>query len=302
MGLFYFPYVWFTYCYRQPPEVLKKSSSDVHDVTRSLGCKPVGTGRRGWKAHLPFNQAFEIELNEKELLLPRLPAAWDGLRVLHITDLHFFGRPSKAFFERVFHLCAQRPCDVLVLTGDLVDSDNHYEWLRLLGLLKPTHCALAIRGNHDAKYDYEKVNTILAELGYHVLGGQSKVITLKGEPLLIAGNEAPWLLPIPDVSAHEALNCFRLALIHSPDQFRWAVQQRFDLVLAGHNHGGQIRIPAFGSVFVPSKTGRRYDRGLFQEGSSVLHVSRGVSGGHPVRYFCRPEVTWLTLRRPDSGK
>lgn len=296
MGLIYFPYLWISYLLRKPPAGTRQTKSEVFNVGRALGKRPVGKGRRGWLAKMPFNQIYEVDLTEKELVLPRLPVAWDGLKILHLTDLHFCGRPSKAYFERIFHLCSKRPCDVLVLTGDLVDSDKHYDWLRLLSMIKPNLCTLAIRGNHDAKFDHSKVNTMLAELGYHVLGGQSKIITLKGEPLLVVGNEAPWLETIPDLSIHNGQECFRLALIHSPDQFRWAVQQKFDLVLAGHNHGGQIRVPAFGSIFVPSKTGRRYDMGLFQEKSTVLHVSRGLSGGHPVRYFCRPEAAWLTLR------
>ncbi len=296
MGLIYFPYLWISYLLRKPPVSARQTRSEVYNVGRALGKRPVGKGKGGWLAKMPFNQIYEVDLTEMELVLPRLPAAWDGLKILHLSDLHFCGRPSRAYFERVFHLCSKRGCDVLVLTGDLVDSDKHYDWLYLLKMFKPTQCTLAIRGNHDAKFNYDKVNTILNELGCHVLGGQSKVITLKGEPLLVAGNEAPWLESIPDLSGHQDQECFRLALIHSPDQFRWAVRQKFDLVLAGHNHGGQIRMPAFGSIFVPSKSGRRYDAGLFQEGSTVLHVSRGLSGGHPIRYFCLPEAAWLTLR------
>jgi predicted MPP superfamily phosphohydrolase len=122
------------------------------------------------------------------------------------------------------------------------------------------------------------------------------MISIRAQPLLVMGNEAPWLLPIPDLHPFEAHDCFRLALIHTPDQFEWAKQQGANLVLAGHCHGGQIRFPGFGSIFVPCKTGRRYDMGLFQEGETVLHVSRGLSGSFPVRYFCGPEVAWLTLR------
>ena len=69
-----------------------------------------------------------------------------------------------------------------------------------------------------------------------------------------------------------------------------------DLMLAGHVHGGQIRLPPFGSVLVPSRYGRRYDAGAFDEPPTLLHVSRGLSGEHPVHYNCLPEVTLLTLR------
>lgn len=296
MGLVFFPLLWFKYAWRKEPAGQLSVSSKTHDITRALGKRPVGSGRRGWKAHLPGNQAYSVEFIERELALERLPAAWDGLRILHLSDLHFWGRPARAYFERLLHLCSSKPCDLLVLTGDLVDSDSHYDWLRMLQMIKPKEARLGIRGNHDARYNYELVNAELQAIGFNMLGGRCEVITLRGEPLLVAGNEAPWLLPIPDLSQHQSQDCFRLALIHSPDQFNWAVQNQFDLVLAGHNHGGQIRLPGFGSIFVPGKTGRRYDMGLYHEKMTMLHVSRGVSGGHPIRYFCRPEATWLTLR------
>jgi uncharacterized protein len=196
----------------------------------------------------------------------------------------------------VFHYCNQRTFDVLVITGDLIDGPDHYHWLQLFEMLKPREARWAITGNHDALYDLERVRRMMRGLGFQVFSSIAVKAELRGIPLIIAGNEAPWNEPIPDLSPFENDDCFRLALIHSPDQFDWTVRHRFDLVLAGHNHGGQIRLPGFGSIFVPSKTGRRYDMGVFQEGNTLMHVNRGLSGGHPVRYFCRPEVTWLTLR------
>lgn len=269
---------------------------ETHDVAAALGARPLGQGRRGWLAGLPFNQAYSVDLVEREIELERLPAAWDGLRILHLSDLHLWGRPGREYFETVLQLCRERPCDLLVLTGDLIDSDEHYEWLRLFAGY-PCAAALAIRGNHDARYDAGRVARELVALGFHFVGGQSREMTVRGETLLVAGNEAPWLPPVPEVPPHRE-GAFRLALVHSPDQFAWAARHQFDLVLAGHNHGGQIRVPGFGPIFVPSKTGRRYDTGLYRLGDSVLHVSRGLGGTFPVRYFCRPEATWLTLRRP----
>ena len=69
-------------------------------------------------------------------------------------------------------------------------------------------------------------------------------------------------------------------------------------MLSGHVHGGQVRVPLFGSILVPSRYGRRYDSGLFDEPPTLLHVNRGLSGEHPLRYNCRPEATLLTLRAP----
>jgi len=273
---------------------------ETHDIAAHLGRRPLGTGRRGWQAILPFNQAYSVDMVEREIELERLPAAWEGLRILHLSDLHLWGRPGREYFEAVLNLCRSRPADLLVLTGDLIDSDDHYDWLWLLSDF-PCELALGIRGNHDARFDADRVSRILVDLGFQFLGGQSRELILRGERLVVSGNEAPWLPPIPDVSHHRG-DAFRLALIHSPDQFPWAARHEFDLVLAGHNHGGQIRVPGFGPIFVPSKTGRRYDAGLFRQGRSVLHVSRGLGGTYPIRYFCRPEATWLTLRVGTSER
>jgi predicted MPP superfamily phosphohydrolase len=70
-----------------------------------------------------------------------------------------------------------------------------------------------------------------------------------------------------------------------------------DLVLSGHVHGGQIRLPPFGSILLPSRCGRRYDGGAYALGQTLLYVSRGLSGEHPVRYNCRPEVTLISLKK-----
>jgi predicted MPP superfamily phosphohydrolase len=128
-----------------------------------------------------------------------------------------------------------------------------------------------------------------------VLGNSWKQIEVRGQPMVVIGNEAPWFGPPPDLSACPA-DIFRLCLSHSPDQIGWAKKHGIDLVLAGHVHGGQLRLPLVGSIVVPSRFGRRYDCGVFDEAPTVMHVSRGLSGEQPLRYNCRPEVTKLILR------
>ena len=84
---------------------------------------------------------------------------------------------------------------------------------------------------------------------------------------------------------------FRLLLSHTPDQFPRAARWGVDLVLSGHNHAGQIRFPLVGPVFMPSLYSRRFDRGFFRSGRTLLYVSQGVGGKHPIRYGgCVPEI------------
>ena len=125
-----------------------------------------------------------------------------------------------------------------------------------------------------------------------------------GPPLIVAGNELPWYRPASDFSAcsnAEAIGrSMRLLLAHSPDQFGWAHANDVDLMLAGHLHGGQVRLPVLGAITSPSAHGVRYVSGVFARGNTVMHVSRGVGSLTPVRFGCPPEIAVLVLRQQRS--
>jgi predicted MPP superfamily phosphohydrolase len=282
---------------RPNPAALESNHTRTVNVAKELGYKPAGGGRRGLMARLPFNEVFQVDLTEKTLRLTRLPAAWDGLSILHISDVHFTGTPGREYYRRVIDLCAAWEPDLIAFTGDMVDTDTHYRWIvPLFGRLKSRHGAFAILGNHDCYFDTAQLRRRLGRAGMHVLGNGWKQIEVRGEPVVVIGNEVPWVRPAPDLSACPA-GPFRLCLSHTPDNIAWARRHAIDLVLAGHVHGGQVRFPLIGSVLVPSRYGRRYDRGTFDEPPAVMHVSRGLGGQDPLRFNCRPEVSKLILRR-----
>ncbi len=83
---------------------------------------------------------------------------------------------------------------------------------------------------------------------------------------------------------------------HTPDRFYRAARWDINLMLSGHNHGGQIRLPFVGAVFMPSLYSRRFDRGFFRRNHTLMYVSEGIAGKHPVRYGCTPELTRFVLR------
>jgi predicted MPP superfamily phosphohydrolase len=91
-------------------------------------------------------------------------------------------------------------------------------------------------------------------------------------------------------------NVLSLVLSHSPDQFAWAQGAGFKLMLAGHTHGGQGRLPLVGAVLTPCLSGVKYSAGVYYEPPTLLHVTRGISGMMPVRINCPPELTKLVLR------
>jgi predicted MPP superfamily phosphohydrolase len=280
---------------RPRPAALVGTFTETVDVAGLLGYKPIGHGKYQWAARLPLNQVFQVDFVERTFRLPRLPAAWDGLKVLHLSDLHFRGTPDREYYQYVLDRCRDWEPDLVALTGDIVDSHKHHRWmLPLLGRLAWKSAAVAILGNHDYWHTPALVRRRLRRLGMTVLPNTWEELEVRGEALVVIGHEGPWFRPAPALSGCPQ-GPFRLCLSHTPDNIRWARQNNVDLMLSGHNHGGQIRLPVLGSIFVPSRFGRRYDCGTFDEPPTVLYVSRGLAGQHPLRYNCRPEVTLLRL-------
>jgi uncharacterized protein len=284
---------------RGQPGPLLSNHTLIVDVAARLGYKPLGRGRVRFLARLPGNQVFQVDFAERVLSIPRLPAEWNGLSILHVSDFHFIGSPDLEFFQHVMDCCRDWEPDLVAVTGDLVDTDQHYRWIvPVLGRLRWRLAAFAILGNHDSWRDVPVIRRRLGRLGMRVLANRWEQIEVRGRPLVVVGHEGPWIGPAPDMSGCPE-GTFRLCLSHTPDNIRWAQKHDIDLMLAGHNHGGQIRFPVIGSVLVPSRYGRRYDCGIFHEPPTLLHVTRGLSGQHPLRYNCRPEVVKIVLKADE---
>lgn len=282
---------------RPRPKVYTRFQSSVIDVAKRLGYPPLGRGRYRRLAKLPFNQIYQVEITEKTFALPRLPAAWHGLTILHLTDLHFHGTPDRPFFHSVLDACSNRIPDIVAITGDIVDSPWHHRWIEpVLGKLRWKEAGIAILGNHDKLRSTGEIRRRLSRVRMHIVQNRWIELPIRNVPMTIIGHQGPWFLPEPNLRNCPTEN-FRLCLSHTPDNIRWARANKIDLMLSGHNHGGQIRFPFIGSVLVPSIYSRRYDCGVFWEEPTLLHVGRGLSGQHPLRYNCRPEVTWITLEK-----
>jgi hypothetical protein len=265
------------------------------DIAARLGRRPIGRGPHRVMARWPWNEQFQLEVLERTYRLPRLPAAWNGLSILHLSDLHFTGTVAIEYFEQVIREANQLACDLVAVTGDFVDRPWCYEWVpQLLSQLQSRLGAYAVLGNHDSWQDHQRIRRDLAGAGLRPLAGRWELKNVCGHQLVVAGTEAPWMGRLPDLSAAPA-DAFRLLLSHTPDHAPWASRQGIDLMLAGHNHGGQVRLPLIGPVFMPSRYGRKFDAGAFQVGPTLVHVSRGVSGKHPFRFGCKPELTKIVL-------
>ena len=287
---------WWT---RPRPEPLLANHSEIIDVAQRLGFRPTGRGKHERLLRVPGNECFQLEVAEKQFRLPRVPPEWDGLSIVHIADLHFEGAVDRPFFEEVCRIAGGMHGEMIVFTGDLLDVADRIDWLpsTLATLSAPLGCWF-ILGNHDWTRTPDQSRAALVAQGWTDLNSRTAVIEHRGRTMVLGGSEVPWMGTHPDFSNTPA-DAFRVLLSHTPDNIAWARRQRVDLMLSGHNHGGQVVLPILGPIYSPSRYGIRYAGGVFWEDPTLLYVSRGISAMQPLRINCRPELTKIVLRTPQ---
>lgn len=265
------------------------------NLAATLGRAATGGAALHRLATLPGNTVLRPRFEHQTVPLERLPAAAEGLRVAHLTDLHMSGRLSRAYYERIIdEVDAWRP-DLVCVTGDIVERTPQLDWIEgTLGRLVATTVPFFVLGNHDQKIDDVELRRRLVAAGLRDLGGRVESVEVRGVGVTLCGDERPWFKSAPPLRGDEGLT---VCLAHTPDRFAWATAHGIDLVLAGHNHGGQVCLPAVGALLCPSRHGVRYAAGAFRRGRTVMHVGRGSGSLFPLRYGCPPEVALLTLTR-----
>lgn len=287
---------------RRPASFVAETTITV-DLQQELGSKPIAGGRARMLSHVPGNQLLDLQINEKTLAIPGLPGSLDGLRIVHLSDLHLSGRLTIDYFRCIARHVRELEADLIVISGDVCDKDHCIDWINdCFAGLQSRYGNYYVLGNHDLRVrDIRLVRHALDRAGFIDIGGKCEMSAIHGERVLIAGNERPWIKPPRDFeqtlqkAASQA--SFRLLVSHSPDQMPWARRHGFDLVLAGHTHGGQIRFPVIGPLVCPSRFNVRYACGVFHEGQTLMHVSRGTASLFPLRINCPPEITTVILRK-----
>lgn len=254
-----------------------------------------------------FFEARVLKVRRLTLEFPTLPPAFDGYRLLHISDLHLmhFGTIPR----QLLAVLPTLPADLAVFTGDYkhhtFSADGPIPgWMgRIAAACRTRDGALAILGNKDNA----GMKRTFAPHGIDVLINEARTLERArpdggGERIHVLGVDAERPVRQPERAARilDGLprDGFRILLAHTPDYVRPAAERGIELVLAGDTHGGQILLPVLGAVKVKSELGRRYCRGLIREGATLLHVSSGCGTANvPFRLACPPEVSLLTLRR-----
>lgn len=241
-------------------------------------------------------EAGWVRLRKLEVEVPGLPPELDGLRIAHLSDFHL-GVPSRGVHavERGVEWTAEQRPDLVCITGDLLTHPRGEPLLRELVQRLPLP-AFAVLGNHDLAIsrDPQARASNLTDLEpARLLRDDGELIQLRGQSVWVAG-AYPRKID-PNSLSHTA--DFRILLCHYPRVFDRLEPGRFELVLAGHMHDGQITIPYPGGKLRLAHPTARYANGVYRTEAAVMHVSPGLGTTFvPFRFAARPEATELVLR------
>jgi len=251
------------------------------------------------------------QLVREEFWLSRLPAAFDGFTIVHLSDFHYDEYVGVVPIRRAIEMVNPLQADLVVLTGDFVTLSFFVDFFhdeeksartaqpcaQLLSQLQSRHGSVAVLGNHDVAADPHVVTEALESCGIPVLRNSSQVIERDGARLWLCGLDSWEGKPKMEVAMRgiptgEPV----IVLIHEPDYAEVAKRYPVDLQLSGHSHGGQIWLPGIGAPWLPDGA-RKYPRGRYTVGPLPLYTNIGLGTIRlPMRLNCPPEVTLATLR------
>lgn len=251
-----------------------------------------------------------LQLNVYTISSDRLPEAFDGYRIAHVSDLHNaeLGKNN----EKLLDMLQEAKPDIIAITGDIIDSRNTdidiaLQFTKAAMEIAPCYY---VTGNHEARVsEYDELKAGLIEQGVVVLEDATTEISLDGDTITLMGVNDPsyqteYLFgdsetvmngKLQEIS--DAENGFTVLLSHRPELFEIYADNNMDLVLSGHAHGGQFRLPFVGGLVAPNQgLFPKYDAGLYTEENTNMVVSRGIGNSIlPFRFNNRPEVILIDL-------
>jgi len=248
-----------------------------------------------------FIERFIIQVNYYKIPVPHLPEAFAGFRMIQLSDLHY-GPLQPLLTARYAVWRANRlNGDIIVCTGDYVLETNSHKridriWPVLARLYAPEG-VYSVLGNHDHWANTARSIEWLDKTGQN-LRGQKKVFERAGKKLWLAGGGDLWEdhIDFDELLSGIPENECRIVLAHNPDSADMEFNQRIDLMIAGHTHGGQFVLPLFGPPSNPVEN-KTYTSGLKKSKSGArVFISKGIGWGTvPVRLACFPEIAVLEL-------
>ncbi len=291
-------------------ELAPVSARTTNDLTRRAFLTGAGAAALGVGLYAGTHGRHEIEVTHRTFALRDLPDAFLGMRLAQISDIHLEEFTEPSYLEQVVHRVNNLQPEMVLLTGDFISRGPGPRRIAiraaglaaeiLSGLKAPQR--VAILGNHDVSVDADLVVHELESHGTPVLVDSYLPLDRNMQRLYIAGSDdAGTRTPDPNLAIPKDPRAPVIFMVHEPDYIDiFRHHPRFplvDLMLSGHTHGGQLRLPLIGPLVLPPM-GKKYVDGLFRFDHLQLYVNRGIGTvGLPFRLNCPSEITSITLQR-----
>ena len=226
-----------------------------------------------------------------------------GIKIVFASDFHIKPHQQRRL-EKVVEIINEQNPDLVLSTGDFVSGHLKQTTMQPediakgLGKIKSKYGFYTTLGNHDQWYGVKKITKALEENNIKVLHNANKKLIINGKSVYIAGIQYNPENIFQISKAIDNTQKPTILLTHSPDEFRKIPQDYVNLILAGHTHGGQIRIPFIGALFTASSYGDKYAKGFIEEDGKKMITTTGIGTSIlPIRFNCIPEIIIIEFKQ-----
>lgn len=245
----------------------------------------------------------KVMVREYRIINQKIPTSFNGFKIVQLSDLHYGSTMLDEELKKLINLVNERKPDLVVFTGDLIDKNykltpkEQEKIISNFKNIKATTGKYAILGDEDT----EKIATIFNQSNFVILRDEYDLIyNSKDNPILLIGVNSTSKNPDIDKAFNyykeptHLSNIYTISLIHEPDLAE-DINYQSDLILAGHSHNGNIRIPFAKKALFKVAGAKKYDQDYYHINNSELYVSSGLGTKSGIRLFCRPSINFFRL-------
>lgn len=231
----------------------------------------------------------------------KIPKSFDGIKIVHFSDLHYGSTAFKKELANIVNKINEYNPEIVVFTGDLSDlnyklsEDDKKTLTKELSKIDAKIAKYAVSGNHD--YDYNGYESIMTNAGFKIMHNKSEKVFYKSNESITIKGIPSYLRDKPNVDSifSEEDGNYTILLLHEPDAILDIRKYNVDLALAGHSHGGQIRLPFIGAL-IATKGGEKYYDEYYKVDETDFYISSGIgTSGFKFRFFDKPSINVYRL-------